>query len=356
MTAYLIRRMLQMVIVLIISSITIYMLLNLAPGGPFDQLRTMSDRKSRVSEEQIDKMEALLGLNKPIQMRYIAWLLGDDWMGSINPEWEGDTRGVLRGDFGDSFRQKRPVMDMIKDRIPKTIALTAISALLAMIVAIPVGIYSAVRQYSRVDYVLTFFTFMGVAIPSFWFGLMSIIIFAQLFQSWGLPALPSGGWESLRTPREGTVLGVLGAEPGSFLDVGVHLILPIVVLSLLQMAGWTRYMRTSMLEVLQQDYVRTARAKGLAERFVVGKHALRNALIPLVTIVTYELPFIFGGTILIEQVFGIPGMGLLYIDALNGFDFPVTQAYLLITAVLTVIATLLSDVLYTVVDPRIRLH
>ncbi len=356
MTAYLIRRVLQMLVVLVLSSITIYALLNFAPGGPFDALRTMSDRKSRVSEQQIDRMEALLGLNKPIQMRYIGWLIGDDWMGSLNPEWEGDTRGVLRGDFGDSFQKKRPVIDMMKARIGKTVALTALSALLAMVVAIPIGIYSAVKQYSRTDYVMTFFTFMGVAIPSFWFGLMSIIVFAQLFQSWGLPSLPSGGWASLRTPREGTLLGVLGAEPGSFLDISIHLLLPIGVLSLLQMAGWARYMRTSMLEVLQQDYVRTARAKGLAERFVVAKHALRNALIPLVTIVTYELPFIFGGTILIEQVFGIPGMGLLYIDALNSFDFPVTQAYLLITAVLTVIATLLSDILYTVVDPRIRLN
>lgn len=355
MTAYLIRRFLQMLIVLLFSSMAIYALLNLAPGGPFDQLRQVQDQKQRVSDEQIEQMEALLGLNKPVQMRFAAWLLGDDWMGSINEEWAGDSGGVLRGDFGQSFTERRPVSEMLSGRVIKTVTLTGLAALLSLVVAIPVGIISAVRQYSRLDYTVTFLTFVGVAIPSFWFGLMTIIVFGNLFRQWGLPYLPSGGWQSLRPPSDGSFLALIGAEPRSFLDTAVHLILPVTVLALLQMAGWTRFMRTSMLEVLQMDYVRTARAKGLAERVVIAKHALRNALIPLVTIVTFELPIIFGGTILIESVFGIPGMGRLYIDALSSYDFPVTQAYLLVIAVLTVIATLLSDVLYTIVDPRIRL-
>lgn len=355
MTAYLIRRFIQMLIVLLLSSMAIYTLLNLAPGGPFDQLRQVQDKKQRISDEQIEQMEALLGLNKPVQMRFIAWLVGDDWMGSLNEDWAGDDAGVLRGDFGLSFTERRPVSEMLSGRVVKTVVLTGLAALLALVVAIPVGIISAVRQYSRLDYTVTFLTFVGVAIPSFWFGLMTIIFFGNLFKQWDLPYLPSGGWQSLRPPREGSFLALVGAQPGSVLDIAVHLILPVTVLALLQMAGWTRFMRTSMLEVLQMDYVRTARAKGLGERVVIAKHALRNALIPLVTIVTFELPAIFGGTILIESVFGIPGMGRLYIDALSSYDFPVTQAYLLVIAVLTVIATLLSDILYTIVDPRIRL-
>ncbi len=354
MTAYLIRRVIQMVIVLLVSTMVIYTLLNLAPGGPFDALRSLGDRKERVTAQQIDRMEELLGLDKPPQIRYIAWLTGDTWMGVLNDEWAGDSRGIIRADFGDSFRERRSVVDMMKGRIGKTVVLTGLSGLVALLVAIPIGIFSAVKQYSKSDYAVTFFAFIGVAIPSFWFGLMMIIVFGGMFKRWGLPYMPAGGWLEHRPPQDGSVLQYLGAEPGSVLDIGVHLLMPVLVLSLLQMAGWTRFMRTSMLEVLQMDYVRTARAKGLSERVVITKHALRNALIPLITIITFELPALFSGTIVTETVFAIPGMGKLYVDALGSYDYPVTQAYLLIVAALTVVATLLSDILYTVVDPRIR--
>lgn len=354
MTAYLIRRVIQMMIVLLVSTMVIYTLLNLAPGGPFTGMRALADTKSRVTVQQIERMEEMLGLDKPPQIRYVAWLLGDTWMGVLNEDWAGDSRGIIRADFGDSFTERRSVIDMMKGRIAKTVALTGLSGLLALLVAVPIGIYSAVKQYSKSDYAVTLFAFIGVAIPSFWFGLMMIIMFGGLFNRWGLPFMPAGGWQSLRPPREGSVLHYLGADPGSTLDIAVHLFMPVLVLSLLQMAGWTRFMRTSMLEVLQMDYVRTARAKGLGERIVITKHALRNALIPLVTIITFELPALFSGTIITETVFAIPGMGKLYIDALSSADYPVTQAYLLIVAALTVIATLLSDILYTIVDPRIR--
>ena len=254
MTAYLIRRVIQMMLVLLVSTMAIYTLLNLAPGGPFDALRTMADQKSRVSEAQIGRMEAMLGLDKPPQIRYVAWLLGDTWLGVVNEDWAGDSKGVLRADFGDSFKKRRPVIDMMQGRIGKTVALTGLSAIFALLVAIPIGIFSAVRQYSKSDYAVTFFAFIGVAIPSFWFGLMMIIVFGGMFKRWGLPYMPAGGWASLRTPKEGSVLGFLGADPGSVLDIGVHLLMPVLVLSLLQMAGWTRFMRTSMLEVLQMDY------------------------------------------------------------------------------------------------------
>jgi peptide/nickel transport system permease protein len=183
---------------------------------------------------------------------------------------------------------------------------------------------------------------------------MMIITFGYLFKSWGLPYLPTGGVVNLTPPKPGSVLEILGADPGSALDRMVHLIMPVLVLSLLSMAGWTRFVRSSMLEVLRQDYVRTARAKGLNQRLVVAKHALRNALIPLVTIITFEIPIIFGGAVITETVFNYPGMGHLYIVHLGKSDWPVVQAFLLISAILVVIATLLSDILYTVVDPRIR--
>ncbi len=354
MTGYLIRRSMQMVVVLIMSSMAIYGLLNLGPGGPLSNLKLISDTKAKYSPQDIENMEHILGLDKPVQIRYIVWFTGDDWLGAVNPEWGGNRRGIMRGDFGKSWTKHRPVINMIKERLPNTIILLAMASLLSMIVAIPAGIYSAVRQYSRLDYLFTFFTFVGIAIPAFWFGLMLIILLNNYFQLWGLPYLPSSGTHELRPPKPGSLLLMLGAEPGSVLDRTVHLIMPTIVLSLLYMAGWTRFVRSSMLEVLRQDYVRTARAKGLTERVVIVKHAMRNALIPLVTIVTFEIPAIFGGAIITESVFAYPGMGRLYIEALRGHDWPVLQAYLIILAVLVVFATLASDILYTVVDPRIR--
>jgi peptide/nickel transport system permease protein len=354
MTGYLIRRVIQMGIVLMLSSIAIYTILNLAPGGPLSGLKMMADAKQRMSETDINRMKKMLGLNKPVQLRYLAWLTGDDWMGRLNPEWQGTGKGIIRGDFGESFRQHRAVGLLMRERLKNTLVLTILAVLLAMVVAIPVGIYSAVRQYSRADYFFTMFTFFGIAIPAFWFGLMLILIFEYQFKQWGLPYIPVGGTHSLVTPKPGSLQGVLGIQAGSTADYLIYLILPVAVLSLRSMAGWGRFMRSSMLEVLRQDYVRTARAKGLAEKVVVGKHAVRNALIPLVTIVTFEITFIFGGAIITETVFAYPGMGRMFIEALSAQDYPVVQAYLVILAVLVVLASLASDVLYTMVDPRIR--
>jgi peptide/nickel transport system permease protein len=354
MTAYLIRRAMQMLVVLILSSLAIYFLLNLVPGGPLSQLKLIADPKARLGPNEVANWQHMLELDKPVQVRYFAWLLGDDWMGSLNPAWQGHSRGIIRGDFGESWKTHRRVSAMMRERLPNTIVLMALASLLSLAVAVPLGIYSAVRQYSRADYLFTLFSFVGIAIPAFWFGLIMIILFSDKFRDWGLPYLPSGGTVELRAPRPGSLLYLIGAQPGSILDRAVHLIMPAVVLSLLYMAGWGRYVRSSMLEVLRQDYMRTARAKGLAERLVIARHGMRNALIPLVTIVTFEIAAIFGGAILIETVFSYPGMGRLYITALQGQDWPVVQAYLIILAVLVVLATLLSDILYTVVDPRIR--
>jgi peptide/nickel transport system permease protein len=228
------------------------------------------------------------------------------------------------------------------------------STVLSLIVAVPIGIFSAVKQYSRLDYIVTTFTFFGTAMPVFWLGIMLILIFSVKFREWGIPYMPAGGVASVRTPPNGSLLRTIDAEPGGFIDKAMHLVMPTVTLSLLYMAGWSRYMRASMLDVLRQDYVRTARAKGLVERMVIVKHAMRNALIPLVTIVVFTIPGIFSGATITETIFSWQGMGRLYYDALGADDWPLVMVFLFISAVLTVIATLVGDILYTIVDPRIR--
>jgi peptide/nickel transport system permease protein len=228
------------------------------------------------------------------------------------------------------------------------------ATVVSLVIAIPIGIYSAVHQYSTVDYAVTTFAFFGSAMPVFWFGLMLILVFSYGFKQWGLPYMPATGVVMVREAQPGTLEALLNVSKGSLVDRFMHIILPAAMLSLLYMAGWSRYMRSSMLEVLRQDYVRTARAKGLIERVVIIKHACRNALIPIITIVVFQLPGIFGGAIMTETIFAYPGIGRLYFEALNQSDWPVVMCILFIEAILVVVATLLGDVLYTVVDPRIR--
>jgi peptide/nickel transport system permease protein len=264
------------------------------------------------------------------------------------------SRGVLFGDFGLSWKllRDRPVSDLILSRIPKTLELMGISTLLSLIIAIPLGVYSAVRQYSRFDYFFTTLAFLGNAMPTFFFGIAFILLFSILPKNAGLPYLPPGSAADVREytlPWFGTV------QPGSLPDVLLHLILPVSVLTIVNVAGFSRFVRGSMLEVLRQDYVRTARAKGLVENVVIARHALRNALIPFITIVIFTLPVLFGGAVITESIFSWPGMGRLFLLALGQSDYPVAMAMLFVTAVLTVFATLIADLLYTVVDPRIQL-
>ena len=339
MINYLIRRVFSMLIVIIVSSFVIYMILNLAPGGPLWELTQGSTRESALTTDDYARLNKMLGLDKPPALRYVVWLAGDDWLDG------GPRRGILRGEWGESWRVAvgMPVTDLILSRVGNTIVLSGAALLLALLIAIPVGIVSAVKQYSKLDYVLTVFAFFGVAMPVFWFGLMMILFFSLQFKAWGLPALPPGGTESL-----------MGADQGSLMDHLQHLIMPAIVLSLFQTASWTRYMRSSMLEVLKQDYVRTARAKGVIERIVITKHAVRNALIPIVTVVVLSLPTLFNGAIVTETIFAWNGMGRLYINALTRGDYPVMMMFLLISAILVVSANLLADVVYTFIDPRIR--
>jgi peptide/nickel transport system permease protein len=382
MTNYLIRRFFQMALVVFLASMGIYFLLWLAPGGPLDELKLGADRRTAFSASDIERVAEYLGLHRGPFWGYVAWLTGEDWMDAV-PEalWPVSEvtgehiplqrpicrdnadlcgRGVLRGDFGISWTVARgaPVVDVLFSRLRNTLILMSSATILSLLIAIPIGIYSAVKQYSRLDYLFTTFSFIGTAMPVFWFGLMVIILFggnqSPIYQVFNLPYMPTGNVTLVRPPLEGSLLSLFKATPGSWLDIAVHAILPTLVLSLLYMAGWSRYMRSSMLEVLRQDYVRTARAKGLIERVVIAKHALRNSLIPLITIVVFQLPGIFGGATITETVFNWTGMGYLYVFALGANDYPVAMAFLFINAVLVVIATLLGDILYTLVDPRIR--
>lgn len=393
MTNYLMRRSLQMIMVVLFATVAIFGLLNAVPGGPLSGINMAASARDRFSQNEIARLEQMLGLNKPFYLAYLTWLVGEDWVdevgatvgnpGSAEQMFETGTwvdfqsatcraaggsnadadptksppcnRGVLRWDWGNSWSLARgqTVTSVIGSRVNNTIILMATVTVTSLLIAIPIGIISAVKQYSKLDYAVTTFSFFGIAMPVFWFGLLMIILFSLKFQQWGLPYFPTGDVFTTRVTA-GSIQDILGVQPRTLADRIIHLALPVMVLTLLYLAGWSRFMRSSMLEVLRQDYVRTARAKGLVERVVIAKHAARNALIPLITIVVFQIPGIFSGAILTETIFNYPGMGRLFIDALGRDDWPIVMAILFISAVLVVIATLVGDILYTIVDPRIR--
>lgn len=350
MTTFLLRRLAQGALVLFLSSLAVFALLYLAPGGPLSEIIATQRQAARfpVRPEDIERLKKQYDLDLPLWQAYTRWAFG--WPNLPDRE---QRLGVIRGDFGESWRlsEHEPTMRVILRVLPNTLKLTLASTLLSLLVGVPVGVYSAVNQYSKVDYLVTTGTFLGTAMPVFWLGSMLILLFSFTFKAWGLPYLPAG---SVAAVRDYTVpfIGVVQAE--SVMDQLLHLILPTITLSLLFMANWSRFTRTSLLEVLRQDYVRTARAKGLVERLVIARHALRNALIPLVTIVTLQIPFLFGGAVITETIFSWQGMGLVFVDSLVQSDWPVAMTYLLILSGLTVTSTLLADVLYTLIDPRIR--
>ncbi len=227
----------------------------------------------------------------------------------------------------------------------------SLELLISLLIGIPLGVYSAVKQYSRFDYFFTTLAFMGSSMPTFFFGILLILFFSVIPKIAGLPYLPPGLAVSVRDYSM-PVLGTIKA--GSLTYQILHLILPVSVLAFHSISGWSRYVRGTMLEVLRQDYVRTARAKGLIERVVIMKHALRNALIPFITIVVFSIVALFSGAIITETIFSWPGMGRLFFMALGEYDYPVAMAFFFLEAILIVVATLLSDILYTIVDPRIR--
>jgi peptide/nickel transport system permease protein len=362
MTNFIVRRIFQSFILLFFISALIYTILNLVPGGPFDMLKASNPR---ITQSQIDRLNALLDLDKPLfPGNYCPILKGEQQPCRFDQgrylRWLGK---VVRGDFGKSWTVQTgvPVIEIIKYRLGYTVLLMGISVFIAIALAIPIGIYSAVRQYSVMDYSMTAFAFFGQSMPTFWTGLLVLSIFAV-----ALKMFPAGGVRSTGMPGDivealiriftfGKSYPALAGNEGEIIMDGLrHLVLPVTILVYFNMAGWIRYTRSAMLEVLRQDYMRSARAKGLDERLVILRHGLRNAMIPLITLLVLTIPYIFGGAIITETIFSWPGMGRQLIDAINGVDWPVVQGILVFTAGLIVFANLLSDVLYAVVDPRIK--
>lgn len=342
MTRYIIKRILQAIPLLLIISAILFLLIN-TMGDP---LASFGGGRRRLRSEDRERLTRQLGLDKPVLVQYIIWLVGNDWMkvdvdGDGIAEESGTRRGVLRGDFGTSFMERRPVLQIIAERIPNTLLLMLTSQAVILLLSLFIGIYSALRQYSALDYVFTAFSFIGYSMPVFWLALILMYVFAVNFKRWGLPYFPTVGMYDLTVgPTAGQILW--------------HLVLPAATASVVSIAGYSRYMRAQMLEVINQDYIRTAHAKGLPRRMVIRNHALKNAALPLVTIVGMDVPLLLSGAVVTESIFAWPGMGRLFWDAARDTDIPVLMGILIIISALVILFQLITDITYTFLDPRIR--
>jgi len=315
MSLYFIRRFIQLIPLLFFITVISFGVMQLAPGGPL----AAYEHSPTVTAAQLAVLKHDLGLDQPAPTQYLHWVTG-----------------ILHGEWGYSLTSGTPVYLLITQRIGNTLELIGAAVLFTLILALLLGILSSVRQYSLFDYTATFFSFVAYSTPVFWLGLM-----AQLLLSVKLRWLPTAGISTVDAPYS------LG-------DALRHLILPGLVLSLGLVAGWSRYLRGSMLETLNQDYIRTARAKGLRQRVVVLKHALRNALVPFVTAIALDIPLLFTGTLIVEVVFSWPGEGRLFYDSLQNRDYPTLMGVLLISSFAILFSNLVADLLYAVLDPRIR--
>lgn len=314
MRHYIFRRLLIAIPVFFGITILSFLIINMAPGNPVDMLINPNTPK-----EMLELKKELLGLNDPIYVQYVKWL-----------------GGILRGKLGYSFSSFAPVSQLIGERIRPTLLLASSALLMGILIAIPVGIISAVKQKSKVDYLLTGLSFLGTSIPPFFLGL-GLIYLIGIQLKW----LPTGG------------MFTLGGSRGAY-DIFLHMILPVTVLGITIAGKKVRYVRASMLDVLQQDYLRTARAKGLSELIVTNKHALRNALIPIITIIGAEVPLLLGGSIIIEQVFQWPGIGQLTMEAILSRDYPTLMGLNLVAAIVVLSTNIFMDILYAIADPRIK--
>ena len=321
MLAYIFKRLLMMVPMIFGITLITFTVIHLAPGGPVEVETEMS---LKASAQARDNLKKLYGLDKPLHVQYLDWL-----------------KRFVMLDFGKSFVDSKKVIDKIKERIPITLTINILSLLLIVFISVPIGVLSATRQYSLFDKLTTVFVFLGFSTPTFWLALILMIIFGV-----GLGLLPISGIQSI---------DVSGMGPfDRLLDWVKHLILPVGLSAFGGIAGFSRYSRSSMLEVIRQDYIRTARAKGLSEFDVVVRHALRNALMPIVTILGLAVPGLIGGAVIFETIFAIPGMGQLFYMSAMSRDYPTIMGILVIGAVLTLIGNLIADISYALVDPRIR--
>ncbi len=359
MIKYIIRRLVQAIPTFFGITLFSYLLLWLAPGSVVDRLFFAPN----ISEETRERLEAQLGINDPFHVQYIRWLVGDDWLrwdsdgdeiadsavefivpldanGDGEPEPPGKNYGILRGDFGRSFIQKKPVMQVITDNLPATLELGIASLITALVIGIPVGVISAATKGQLFDNTSRIMAVLFNAIPGFWLGLILLLFFGSQL-----------GWFPLGARCGATLTGIC---PPIYERIE-YLILPTFVLAATNIALFSRYVRTSTLEVMNQDYIRTARAKGLSGRIVYFKHAMRNAMIPVATLLGPIITNLWGGAIVTETVFAWPGVGRVAFQAAIQQDFPVVMGVVIFAAVGTILGFLLSDILYVVIDPRIRL-
>ncbi len=322
MLEYLIRRLIGLIPLLLGITFISFLVIHMAPGSPIDLL---TDMNPDASPELRERLEQHWGLDKPYHVQYWIWL-----------------KRVAVGDFGRSLsRDARPVLDKIREALPVTLLLNSLSLALILLTAIPIGVYSATHQYSTADRLTTVFVFLGFAMPTFWLALLCMMLFGVQLGWVPISGLKSLDYETL-------------SLAGKILDRVRHLVLPVSISAVTSLAGLSRYMRSSMLEVFRQDYITTARSKGLSERAVVYRHALRNALLPVITILGLSLPGLIGGSVIFETIFAIPGMGRLFYNSVMMRDYTVVMGILVIGAVLTLLGNLLADVSYAIVDPRLR--
>jgi peptide/nickel transport system permease protein len=364
MAKYVIRRLVQAIPVIIGITIVVYAVLLAAPGGPTAKFAN----NPRMSEAQKVAFAKAWGLDQPIPVQYCRW------MGICNPDGEGlgvfigpkglpnflpealsgAKNGILHGDLGLSISSGERVTSRIASAALPTAILAGTALIIWLTAAMLLGVYAAVNRYSLFDQAATVFAYIGFAMPTFWLGLMLVFTFGGP----GLNLLPAGGMTDTRaSPAFGSAdyWVYFGQHTFTALgDLARHLILPVITLVVVNIAGDSRFVRASMLEALGQDYVRTAKAKGLPSRKVIFKHAFRNALLPVVTNIGLEIPFLFTGAIVTETIFSWPGMGLLTINATNQFDYPILMGVFLVTALVVVVANLLADIAYAIVDPRIK--
>ena len=348
MGQYIFRRLLVSLPLLIGVSLILYFLMRLAPGGP----EAVYGQNPHVRAEDLARLREQMGLNDPIIVAYGKWFFA-----------------FIQGNLGFSLFTGNSVAQMLWDRLPNTVILMGASLVVSVLLGVAFGVISAIRQYSWFDYSVTTFAFFGYSMPTFWFGILLMMVFAANDYTFTIGGntfttghwLPAAGMFSAE--HEGTVGELIKLSSAGlsidFRGIGdllQHMILPAAVLSIVSIASWSRYARSSMLEVIRMDYVRMARAKGLSETMVIGKHALRNALVPVVTLVALAIPSLFAGALITEQIFAWPGVGRLFIDSLTKSDYPVVMAIMFISAVLVVFSNLLADVLYAALDPRIRFN
>lgn len=321
MGRYLVRRLIGLIPVFLGITVVSFFMMHLAPGKPTDAITDLNIKISLQAKQQLIK---LYDLDRPLPEQYLRWV-----------------KRVLKGDFGRSFQDGRPVTEKILERIPITLTINALALLFILLISIPLGVAGAAKEGSSFDHLTTLFVFVGLALPTFWVALLGLDFFG-VRMGW----LPVSGISSLGADRLPAPLWLL--------DRSWHLALPIGVAVFGDLAGSSRYARSSMLEALRQDYIRTARAKGLPERSVLYRHALRNALLPQITLLGLAIPGLIGGSVIFESIFAIPGMGRLFFDSVMSRDFPVIMGMLVLGAILTLLGNLLADICYALADPRVR--